>query len=253
MYQLDKLKNIPGLVHGFSDIKDGNMSFDWGESDSVIKNRSTFLSRLGINSADCIITRTRMSHGTEIEIVNSSLKGRGINLSASGDADVDAMMTSDKNLFLAILTADCLPVVIYDPIKKAITLVHLSRINTPKNFARNVIDKMKTEYNSISEDIVVGIGPYIHKESYLFEKAELEKVIPNRKNFGRFILDLPNGKAAIDLAGYNVEEFISAGVLNKNIEVSEIDTATNTNFFSHCRSRLAVEPEGRMLTVVGMV
>ena len=91
MYQLDKLKNIPGLVHGFSDIKDGNMSFDWGESDSVIKNRSTFLSRLGINSADCIITRTRMSHGTEIEIVNSSLKGRGINLSASGDADWSAV------------------------------------------------------------------------------------------------------------------------------------------------------------------
>lgn len=252
MYQLDKLKNIPGLVHGFSDIKEGNMSFDWEEKNSVMKNRAAFLSQLGVSPDDCVVTKTRMSHGTDIEIVNSSLKGKGVKPSVSKDADVDAMMTNEKNLFLAILTADCLPVIIYDPIRSAIALVHLSRINTPKNFARRVIDKMKTEYNSIPENMIVGIGPYIYKESYLFEKAELEKAIPNRKSFREFILDLPNGKAAIDLAGYNIEEFISAGVLNKNIEVSEIDTAANAGFFSHCRSRLTNEPEGRMIAIVGM-
>ncbi len=253
MYQLNKLKNIPGLTHGFSDIKDGNMSFVWGEEKSVMENRSAFLSQLGVSLNDCVITRTRMSHGTDIEIVNNSLKGRGIEHPISDDSDVDAMMTNDKNLFLAILTADCLPVIIYDPIKNVVALTHLSRINTPKDFARRVIDKMKTEYNSVPEDLIIGIGPCIHKESYLFPSEELKKLIPNEKVFRGFIGDLPEAKKAIDLVGYNTEEFISAGVRNKNIEVSGIDTAANTGFFSHCRSRLTGESEGRMATVVGMI
>lgn len=252
MYQLDRLKKIPGLVHGFSDIKDGNMSFDWGEANLVIENRNGSLSQLRINPKDCVITRTRMAHGKDIEIINSSLKGRGMNSPISNVADVDAMITSEKRLFLVILTADCLPVILYDAAKEVLALAHLSRINTPLNFMRDIVGKMKSEYDSEPKDIIVGIGPCIHKESYVFSAEELKKRIPDEKIFNGFVADLPDGGKAIDLIGYNVKELVSAGVPERNIEISKIDTGGNKNFFSHYRSGLTGEAQGRMATVVGM-
>lgn len=252
MHQLEKLKNIPGLVHGFSEIKDGNMSFDWGDENSVIKNRIVFLSGAGIDPKDCVITRTRMSHGTDIEKIGGTMKGRGMRAPVSGDADVDSFMTNEPGLFMAILTADCLPVILYSLDKKALALAHLSRVNTPLNFIGDIVRRMKSEYGVESADIVAGIGPCVHKESYVFGREEFEKRIPDERVFGGFISDIPGGKKAVDLVGYNVRQLILSGVKEANIEISSIDTAADKNFFSRCRSRLIGENEGRMATVVGM-
>jgi len=253
MYQLDKFKNIPGLIHGFSDVNDGNMSFDWGDENSVIEKRARFLSHLGISVDNCVITRTRMSHGTDIEVINGSLKGRGAKFSVSDEADVDAMITNEKDLFLVILTADCLPVIFYDPVKNALALAHLSRINTPENFTKKIIERMEEEHGVEPGNIIAGIGPCIHKESYIFSAEDLGKRIPDEKVFNGFIADLPDGKKSIDLVGYNVRQMIFAGIKEDNIEISGIDTAKDRNFFSHYRSRQNGEPEGRMATVVGIM
>ncbi|MEK7546878.1 MAG: polyphenol oxidase family protein [Patescibacteria group bacterium] len=250
MYQLDNLKKFSGLVHGFSDAKDGNMSFNWGEKESVAKNKSRFLSLLGIKPEDCVMTG--VSHGNSIEIIDKSFKSRGTGAGISDEANADAIMTDEKGIFLMILTADCLPVVLYDPVKSAVALAHLSRINTPENFICSVVEKMKTEFGTAPENLIVGIGPCIHKESYVFSTEELRKRVSDEKIFKGFIYDLPDGKKSIDLVGYNVKELISAGVQGKNIEISEIDTFQNTGFFSHRRSVLTGSPEGRMAIVVGM-
>ncbi|HUX35872.1 MAG TPA: laccase domain-containing protein [Candidatus Paceibacterota bacterium] len=239
-------------MHGFSDMEDGNMSFNWGEENSVIKNRENFLAGLGIDTSDCVITRARMSHNTDIETIDSSIKGRGTKFSASDAADVDAMITGEKNLFLVILTGDCIPLILYDPIKSVLALAHLSRINTPQNFTRKIIEKMESEYGAKPANILAGIGPFINKESYIFSAEELMKIVPDEKIFGGFISDLSDGTKSIDLVGYNIREIISAGIKKENIEISGIDTAKDKNFFSHCRSVRTGEPEGRMATVAGI-
>ncbi len=244
MYQFDKLKNVPGLVHGFSDIKDGNMSFVWEKREKVMSNRKAFLDKLGIKSEDSVAMF--LKHGTEIMSVNEFSRGE--------DAiPVDCLITKSKNVFLFVLTADCLPVIFYDPGKSILALAHLSRINTPKNFLLKIIQRMENEYGSKSENLIAAIGPCIHKESYVFSKEELGKRIPDEKIFNGFVADLPDGKKSIDLLGYNVEQMVLAGIKKENIEISEIDTAKNENFFSHYHSRLAGSPEGRIATVVGMI
>ncbi len=243
MYQLDKLKNIPGLVHGFSDIKDGNMSFVWGEREEVIKNRKAFFDKLGVKSEDS--AAMFLKHGTEIASVNESSKGEE-------EIPVDCLITKSKNLFLLVLTADCLPIILYDPVNGVLALAHLSRINTPENFITKIIERMKSECSAQPENIIVGIGPCIQKKSYIFSGDEFEKRIPDEGIFNGFVTDLPGGGKSIDLIGYNVEQMISAGIKKENIEISDIDTGRNMNFFSHYRSGSSGEPEGRMATVVGM-
>ncbi len=244
MYQLDKLKKVPGLVHGFSDIKDGNMSFVWEKREKVMSNRKAFLDKLGIKSEDSVAMF--LKHGTDIMSVNEFSRGE--------DAmQVDCLTTKSKNVFLFVLTADCLPVIFYDPINDVLALAHLSRINSPKNFLQKIIRKMENECGVNPVNLIAAIGPCIHKESYIFSKEELEKRIPDEKVFDGFIADLPNNRKSIDLVGYNVEQMTSAGIKEKNIEISEVDTAKNEEFFSHYHSRLAGIPEGRIATVVGMI
>lgn len=245
MYQLNKLKNISGLIHGFSEIKDGNMSFVWGEKEKVLSSRKAFLDKLGIKFEDSVAMF--LKHGTEIMSVNEFSRGE--------DAmPVDCLITKSKNVFLFVLTADCLPVVFYDSVNSVLALAHLSRINSPKNFLPKIIQKMESEYNSKPGNLIVAIGPCIHKESYIFSKEELTKRIPDEKIFKGFIADLPDGRKSINLAGYNAEQMVSTGIKKENIEISEVDTANkNERFFSHYRSRLTGSPEGRMATVVGMI
>ena len=244
MYQLNNFKNIPGLVHGFSDIKDGNMSFVWGERGKVLSDRKAFLDKLGVKFEDSVAMF--LKHGTEIMSVNEFSRGE--------DAmPVDCLITKSKNVFLFVLTADCLPVILYDPIKEVLALAHLSRINSPKNFLPKIIQRMENEYGSKPENLIAAIGPCIKNESYIFSKEELRKRIPDEKIFDGFITDLPDGKKSIDLVGHNVKQMILTGIKKGNIEISGIDTAKNEEFFSHYHSRLAGIPEGRIATVVGMI
>ncbi len=65
--------------------------------------------------------------------------------------------------------------------------------------------------------------------------------------------DLPDGQTTVDIVGYSKRQLIEAGVKEENIEVSDIDTAADSTFFSHYRSKKTGEAEGRFATVVGMV
>ncbi len=244
MHQLDKLKNIPELVHGFSDVKDGNMSFVWGERREVLNNRKAFLEKLGIKSEDSV--SMFLKHGTEIMSVNEFSRGE--------DAmPVDCLITKSKNVFLFVLTADCLPLVLYDATKGVLALAHLSRINTPRNFILKIVGKMQNEYGVNPGNLIAAIGPCIHKESYVFDDGELKKRVPNEEVFEGFVSELKNGKKSIDLVGYNASKLVSAGIDEKNIEISGADTGKDKNFFSHYRSRQNGETEGRMATVAGMI
>lgn len=252
MYQLPRLKKFPNLIHGFSERQDGNMSFRWGEKEEVLRNRKKFLRNLGVLPEDSVAMF--LQHGTEIALVDESSCGKEA-------VTVDCLITKSKNVFLFVLTADCLPIIFYDPAQKLVGLAHISRINTPLMFVRKVIEHFGKE-GSRPENIVVGIGPGVKKESYAFDYDELMKRIAKYDGWKDFLVSLPaspklqrgesDERTGIDLVGYNTHQLVSVGVLLENIEISEKDTISDKNFFSHYRSRKTGEPEDRMATVVGM-
>lgn len=251
MYQFPRLQILSGLVHGFSEKSDGNMSFRWGSHDEVLENRKKFLNKLNIPLEKCV--SASLSHGLEIKIVSASDAGKGM---TNGDDAVsaDALMTDDKNIFLFLLTGDCLPIIFYDPDKEAAALAHLSRINTPLGLSSKMVGAMSQNYGSRPSDIIVGIGPGIHKESYLFSSEIVDKRGMRNPEWEPFLTDFPDGKTAVDIVEFNLEQLEEAGVNETNIEVSEIDTGSNENFFSHYRSkRITSEAEGRMAMVLGIV
>lgn len=248
MYQLPRLKTISGLIHGFSEVADGNMSFRRGERQEALMNRGRFLNKLAIKPDKCVAMS--LEHSVAIASVDSSFCGRG--MSGPDDAvEADCLMTKSKNAFLFLLTGDCLPIIFYDPVKELIALAHLSRINTPLMFSRKIAEQFE-KGGSRTENIIVGIGPGVRKGSYTFAGEELEKRISGHNEWKDFLVYAPNGKTGIDLVGYNVKQLVSCGVAEKNIEIGDTDSIADKRFFSHYRSRESGGADHRMATVVGM-
>lgn len=235
-------KNCQNLVYGISTISDGNMSFRFGNKKEVFENRKRFLTKFNIPPKKCV--GINLLHGNKVLEVFSKDASYVVTEGKEGDAS----LTNEKEVFLFMKVADCLPVILFDSIKNNLALVHCGWKSTDKRILQKTIKKMTENYGSKSTDILVAIGPGIHKESYWF-KDPAQKNLPGWKNFLHKISD---EKTAVDIVGYNLFQLKEAGIPKKNIEVSSIDTGKDNNYFSHFRSKSTGEPEGRFCVVAGI-
>jgi YfiH family protein len=235
--------NIDGLIIGVSTVMDGNMSVKWGDEVKVIGNRKRFLKKLGLKYEDCVLAS--LLGGVELNVVGEKDKNKYI--------EGDALITKEKGVGVFMVTADCLPVVMFDPTKKILALVHLGWKGVDGKLAIKVIKRLR-DLGSRPEDIRVWVGPGVRKGTYKkWEKGwdEFVQIIgENKKEWEDFIEDTDDGKKTLDLAGYVLKQLRDSGVTY--VEVSPIDTFTDKNYFSHHRAFFTKEPEGRFATVAMM-
>jgi YfiH family protein len=218
--------------------EDGNMDFRFGSESEALSNREKFLTKHKLSPADCLVME--LEHQDKIVIVDAGSQHHSL-----GTVVAEALITQQKNLALFLLTADCLPVVLYDPVTHTVALAHLGRKPTEKKLLPQVIRTMENAFQVTPNNLQVFIGPGIHKESYIFD------ILPPALSpeWQPFITHLPSGKFSLDILNYNKSQLTECGVLEKNIIVSPVDTYQNQNYFSHCRSLKTGEPEGRFATV----
>ena len=246
MYRLKRLLEFKNLVHGFSTIADGNMSFRWGKEEEVIKNKQKFLESLGVHPASCV----QMQVLDDAVVREITPEEAGISLEKDHVLEADALVTDRKDLFLFLVIADCLPMIFFDRKRSVVSLAHLGWKSTDQKLAPAVVGFMKEHYGSCPADIVVGIGPGVKKGSYRFPNP-LQRGL--RKEWELFLDHSTAGFTAIDVVGYNRRQLIDAGIREENISVSDVDTITSRDFFSHYRAQRAGEKEGRFAAAVGII
>lgn len=222
-----------------SNVSDGNMSFKWGEEAEVLENRERFLGKYGLHPEDCIVME--VEHGENVVCLDSSHRPKHWKDSLKAEA----FMTQEKNLVLFLMTADCLPIALYDPTNEVVALAHLGWIPTDKRLLPKVITKMCAHFKSKPGDLLAYIGPGVHKESYLFQPP-LKKSTPE---WQPFLSTLPSGEISVDLVGYNISQLKESGLQKTNIHAEPTDTAISSQYFSHYRAVRTGEKEGRFATI----
>lgn len=172
-------------------------------------------------------------HGENIRIVNHKSKNE----------ESDAMITKEKGILLNISIADCVAVLIFDPIKEIIAGVHSGWRGTEKNIAGKTINLMKEKFGSNTKDLLVYLSPAAQKDNYEvgWEVAEKFPGFCTPKDNGKFLLDNPR-------AVYS--QIVEKDVLSKNIEKSEICTIANDNYHSYRRDK---SKSGRMVAFIGLI
>lgn len=233
--------------YGYSKVSDGNMSVSWGDKEEVLKNRRAFLNKNGISLKESVLMNVQ-NHGDDIKIVTEKDRSAG-----TEDFDtapmVDAMITSVPGLPLLVLTADCYPVIFFDPIGRCIGLAHAGWKGVHLKIVQKVIESMTVSFGSEPGNIQTVLAPGIKRQSYVMDEVRQWKY----PEWEPYLTKLNSGQTSIDLAGYLMEQCLGAGIKKDNLKVTNVDTASDTDYFSHYRAvRSAEEAEGRMITYVAM-
>jgi YfiH family protein len=228
------------LIAGFSSRQDGNMDVRFDDEATVAANRARFLDKIGV--AENRIVQAKLVHGDDIIEINEG------HLIDNQPLECDALISKVKNIFLSFRTADCLPIYYYDPARQTVALAHCGWQSTDKHLAEKVVQRLVSDFGCAAKDILVAMGPAIHRESYCFDEPETK----NRANWQKYLTSLPNGSIMIDNIQYNVDQLLGAGISRENLEISEIDTGADAGYFSHYRSKRGQEKDGRFINIIGL-
>ena len=163
----------------------------------------------------------------------------------------DAVITNQKNLPIAVLTADCVPILFYDPNKEIIACVHAGWKGALNGIIKNTIMKFN-ELNSNSANLIAVVGPCIGKKNYKVRNDLIKKFIKKDKNNVKFFYKVSEENHTFDLRGFVNNEISKLKV--KNIENIELDTFSEESFFySYRRSCSNNEKDyGRCISVILM-
>ncbi len=226
----------PGIVAAFS-RQPQNMSFKHGDTGSSLTNREEFLRSLGVEYRN--LACANQVHEDAVVCVGQEHKGRGALNYQDAFSQTDALITQEKNLPLAVFTADCLSVFLYDPIKHAAGVVHAGWRSSHKRLAAKTVRLMVKEFNSQAADILAGFGPAIGPCCY-----EVGKEFTGYFDCG---IRQKQGKYYLDLAQVNKGQLIEAGLKEENISSAASCTFCNHEFFSYRRQGSSC---GRMMSVI---
>ncbi len=237
--QSELFKSIPEIIFGLSTKSDQssddpfgfNLSFSIGDDEERVKrNRKLFFNELGLNPGQ--IAYHCQVHGDTMTVVDS----------AGYVGESDALITTQKNIGLAITTADCTTIFIFDKNNKIIAGVHSGWRGTAKNILAKTLGLLEKEYYSKPEDLLVYIAPSISQKNYEVgdEVAVHFKSKYKKRQGDKFLLDV---------SSVNYDILIEYGLKGKQIEKSSLCSYDSKFLHSYRRDG---KKSGRALGVIAL-
>ncbi len=166
----------------------------------------------------------------------------------SFEKEGDYLLTNIKQLGLGVLTADCLPIVLYDNVNHAVGMVHAGWRGSVKNIARNVVEQMEEAYKTQVENIKIFFGP--SAKVCCFQVSDDFVQYVKGYPFADRVLQQRAGGLYFDLPGFNRLLLRTVGVKEGAINMDyNICTICDETFFSFRRQQ---EKAGRQMTVVNL-
>ncbi len=210
-----------------------NTSFNVGDDlGAVRENRRRFF-----EAAGCIedqVVQPKQCHSSVVVAVDGP-----------GWIDgADGLVTNREGLCLGISVADCLPVFLVDPVRRAIAAVHAGWRGSAGSIVQNAVRLMGDRYGTLAPDLKAFLGPSARSCCY-----EIGPEVAGR--FESRFVDHREGRLYLDIAGVNQAQLVEMGLERKNIEIHDLCTITEGELFhSYRRER---SRSGRMLGVIMMV
>jgi YfiH family protein len=209
-----------------------SLNFDAQGGDSrenVLQNKTILGGAVGLDP-DQIFLANQM-HGDQVLILDED---PAESPSKYFYLDYDAMVTQRKGIAIGVLTADCLPILVYDPTKEVIGVVHAGWRGTCLNVIGNVLSKLRKSFNVEPADLVVGLGPCIGECCYHVDIKVVRSIKNSTNRWKEFIKPLKANRYSFDLVGLNIHQLLQVGVPEDNIVRVNACTACNSKiFFSH--------------------
>jgi YfiH family protein len=176
------------------------------------------------------------THGREVAVVGDGDRGRGTQ-SADDAVPCDALVTATPGVGIAVMVADCVPLVLYEPEAHVVAAVHAGWRGTVARVAAAAVDAM-AGLGADPARVVAGLGPAVTADRYQVGDDVADAA---RACFGADIDGIVRpdgtGRWVFDLWATNRRVLVEAGVSPAHIEVSDVGTGPGTPFFSDRTAR----------------
>lgn len=269
--QVPALNAFPWLIHGFSTSHGGvsslngakvlNLGFtEWDTRENVQKNRKLFQSAVAANKF--ALVPLKQFHSDVI---------CAFSYVPDGPCSGDASISNTPNLLLGVQTADCVPILLLDPKKRAVAAVHAGWRGTLQRIVVKTIGRMEMEFQTNPRDLLAAIGPAIGGCCYevgtelaaAFHSQFVDALewfdelrTGDEPNPLQWLNQFPPGhqpppkNVRLDLLKANRAQLLSAGLSAHNIFVSDLCTACRPDLLFSYRKQGS--KSGRMMSVIGI-
>lgn len=245
LFHFDHLSNFNEIKHFVSSRKGGfsegsfsrlNIGFHVGDSNfKVLQNRQKLADAVGIDLF--WFTFANQTHSGNVAVIDAASRGKGATEKRTAFENTDGMVTNVERICLCVQVADCVPVLMYDPVEHVIAAVHAGWRGILKRIVPATIEKMIQQYGCRAENIYAGIGPSNGPCCYEVEEdvkretltslGSINGIISPGQKPGKFIFDQWNA-VKMQLTG--------AGVKENHIEVSGLCSQCHHDTFFSSRA-----------------
>ena len=247
MFYSKKLNNFKRIKHCFFSNKGGfskglykSLNCGRGSKDNVLKNLNYIAKKMLIKKDKLILMN--QTHGSKVVEIKKNNYKKKIN--------ADAMITKVKGLVLSAVTADCVPIIIYDYKNNIVGCIHAGWKGAISGIIKNTVNKIK-KFNSKTE-IFASIGPCIGRNSYEVDLGFYKKFLAKSKKNNRYFLNKNINKKL-----FNLRKFVADKLIELEVKIDHVNYDTfkeKNNFFSYRRScKLKQSDYGRCISVIRLI
>ena len=274
--QVSAFNKLPWLVHGFSTREGGvseldgervlNLGFtEWDTRENVLKNRERLQATVATASAAAdamTLVPLKQFHSDVVHLFDA----------APGEpCRGDASATNQPGLLLGVQTADCVPILLVDPKRRAVAAIHAGWRGTLQRIAGKTLGAMRMKFGSKPADVLAAIGPAIGGCCYEVGTEVAIQFTSQFPDAGEWFDELRTGdepnplqwlnmmppghqpppkNVLLDLRKANAAQLRAAGVKDANIFVSNLCTGCHTRMLFSYRKEGAMS--GRLMSVIGI-
>ena len=252
MYFSKELNKFSNIKHCFFS-KNGGVSKNFYSSlncglgskdkkENVLSNLSIVSKKIGVDENN--LYTMKQTHSNKVEIINQSNQDiKRVN--------ADALITNIKNISISVLTADCVPILVYEKINHIVACIHAGWKGAVNGIVENTFNQVMNMNKN--NNFYVVVGPCIGLKNYEVGKEFYDELVRENKANEKFFSPNENNKFFFDLRKYVNFKISKFDV--KYVENIDLDTyAEKENFFSFRRSvKLKEKDYGRCISTIGLI
>ncbi|MFL2882909.1 MAG: peptidoglycan editing factor PgeF [Pelagibacteraceae bacterium] len=249
MFYSKKLNEFNNLRHCFFSRKNGfsndiykSLNCGLGSNDkkeNILKNLDFVSKSMNVKKDNLILMN--QTHSKNVILLDErNIKNNRLNS--------DALITKLNNVAIAVLTADCVPIILYDELNKVIGCIHAGWKGASSGIIENTVKMF--EKISVKTKIIAAVGPCIGNKSYEVGLDFYKNFLSSSEKNKVFFKNIPKNRFLFDIRAYVNEKLKNCGI--NNVDNIEYDTfKDNENFFSYRRSKKLDQPDyGRCISTI---
>ncbi len=231
LWKFDGLEKESAIQHFVTDRNSSAAEKEYTLSYSSVPDRNEIRHNRSLLATAMEIPEAKLFFPSQVH------KTRIVNVTRSTTVEevneTDALLTNEPGICIAVMSADCVPILLYDKKNKVVAAVHSGWRGTVAKITTKTLLQMQINFGTHGEDVLVGIGPSVCQDSYEVGEEVIDEVDLAFGKKANVMIRKGSQKAMLNLWEANRIQLLDFGVMPENIELANLCTVKNNkDFFS---------------------